>query len=157
MRKLISTEVARLANTLIWSWQGWTAASASEKTRRQLTRVNRASAALRFAVPMTAGEAALILALGPLVLAAELLNTGLEAVVDCLTIAPDRRAKQARDCGSAAVALTAQAGGVVWLGVLIGQAGGLERPTIFLRKIRHFDGRRRLTFPGKINCGGGKA
>jgi diacylglycerol kinase (ATP) len=120
MRKLIAAEAARLANTVIWSWQGWTAAWASEKTLRQWTLVNLASAALSLAVEMTPGERALILALGLLVLAAELMNTGLEEVVDYLSTAPDPRAKKAKDCGSAAVALTALAGGVAWLVVLIG-------------------------------------
>lgn len=120
MRRVISTEAERLANTVLWSWQGWTAAWASEKTLRQWTLVNIASAALAFSLPMTAGERALILALGLLVLAAELMNTGLEEVVDYLSTATDPRAKKAKDCGSAAVALTALAGGVAWVVVLIG-------------------------------------
>lgn len=120
MRRMILTEAARLANTVIWSWQGWTAAWATEKTLRQWTLVNLASAALCIALPMTAAERALILALGILVLAAELMNTGLEEVVDYLSTAPDPRAKKAKDCGSAAVALTALAGGVAWVVVLIG-------------------------------------
>ena len=120
MRKAIAAEVARLANTLLWSWQGWTAAWASEKTLRQWSFVNLASAALSFAVPMTRGERVLILALGLSVPAAELMNTGLEEVVDYLSTATDPRAKKAKDCGSAAVALTALAGGLAWLVILLG-------------------------------------
>jgi diacylglycerol kinase (ATP) len=55
-----------------------------------------------------------------LVLAAELINTGLEEVVDHLSPGPDPRAKKAKDCGSACVALTALAAGVVWAVVLVG-------------------------------------
>ena len=62
----------------------------------------------------------MILALGLLVLAAELMNTGLEEVVDYLSTDQDPRAKKAKDCGSAAVALTALAGGVAWMVILIG-------------------------------------
>lgn len=124
MRRMISAEMARLANTVIWSWQGWTAAWATEKSLRQWSLINLGSAALSFALPMTAGERALILALGLLVLAAELMNTGLEEVVNYLSTAPDPRAKKAKDCGSAAVALTALAGGLAgglaWVVVLIG-------------------------------------
>ena len=71
-------------------------------------------------VEMTAGERALILALGLLILAAEVMNTALEEVVDYLSTDRDPRAKKAKDCGSAAVAVTAIAGGVAWLVVLIG-------------------------------------
>ncbi|AWB49298.1 diacylglycerol kinase [Gemmobacter aquarius] len=68
----------------------------------------------------TAGERALILALGLLVLAAEVMNTAVEEVVDYISTEIDPRAKRAKDCGSAAVALTALAGGVAWLVILIG-------------------------------------
>ena len=120
MRDAIRAEAVRLANTVVWSWQGWRAAWASEKTLRQWSLVNVASAALTMAVPMTPAERGLILALGLLVLAAELMNTGLEEVVDYLSTARDPRAKKAKDCGSAAVALTALAGGVAWVVVLVG-------------------------------------
>lgn len=120
MREFLAAEGRRFWNTCVWSWQGWAAAWASEKTLRQWTLVNILSAALAFAVEMTAGERALILALGLLVLAAELMNTGLEEVVDYISKDTDPRAKKAKDCGSAAVALTAIAGGVAWLVVLVG-------------------------------------
>jgi diacylglycerol kinase (ATP) len=55
-----------------------------------------------------------------LILAAEVMNTALEEVVDYLSTDRDPRAKKAKDCGSAAVALTALAGGIAWLVVLIG-------------------------------------
>ena len=69
---------------------------------------------------MTPGARALILALGLLILAAEGMNTALEEVVYDLPTDRHPRAKKAKDCGSAAVALTAIAGGVAWLVVLIG-------------------------------------
>ena len=87
---------------------------------RQWTVVNVINVVLACTIPMTTGERALILALGLLVLAAELMNTALEEVVDYLTTDHDPRAKRAKDCGSAAVALTALAGGVAWLVVLMG-------------------------------------
>lgn len=71
-------------------------------------------------VEMTSGERALILALGLLILAAEVMNTALEEIVDYLSTERHPRAKKAKDCGSAAVALTEIAGGVAWLVVLIG-------------------------------------
>jgi diacylglycerol kinase (ATP) len=70
-------------------------------------------------VEMTPGERALILALWLLILAAEVMNAALEEVVDYLSTNRDPRAKKAKDCGTAAVALTALAGGVAWLVVLM--------------------------------------
>ena len=75
---------------------------------------NLLSAALVFTLDLSSAERGLILALGLLVLAAELMNTGLEAVLDYISKQTDPRAKRAKDCGSVAVALTALAGGVAW-------------------------------------------
>lgn len=120
MRDRIRSEARRISNTVIWSWQGFSAAWATEKTLRQWTLVNVASAALAFSLDLSAAERALILALGLLVLAAEVMNTAIEEVVDYLSTAPDPRAKKAKDCGSAAVALTALSGGVAWVVILFG-------------------------------------
>jgi diacylglycerol kinase (ATP) len=120
MRQVLTAEVLRLANTVIWSWDGWRAAWASEKTLRQWTAINVLSALLAFSLDLTSAERGLVLALGLLILAAELMNTGLEEVVDYISRDTDPRAKKAKDCGSAAVALTALAGGVAWLVILIG-------------------------------------
>jgi len=65
-------------------------------------------------------ERAVIIGLGFVLLAAELMNTGIEEVVDYLSTETDPRAKKAKDCASAAVALSAIAGGAAWLVVLIG-------------------------------------
>jgi diacylglycerol kinase (ATP) len=118
--QFLRAEARRFAMTCVWSWQGWTAAWASEKTLRQWTLVNIASAALAFALDLTPAERALILALGLLVLAAELLNTAIETVVNHITGEIHPLAKKAKDCGSAGVALAALAGGVAWLVVLAG-------------------------------------
>jgi diacylglycerol kinase (ATP) len=75
------------------------------------------SAALAFSVDLTPAERALILALGLLILAAELINTAIEEVVDHILPVIDPRAKKAKDCGSACVALTALA---AWVVVLVG-------------------------------------
>ena len=69
---------------------------------------------------MTGGERALILALGVLVLAAELGNTAIENAVDLAEPEKNPVAKLAKDAGSAAVALTALACVVAWAATLIG-------------------------------------
>jgi diacylglycerol kinase (ATP) len=120
MRDALRAEVRRLANTVIWSWEGFRAAWATEKTLRQWTLANLGSAVLAFTLDLTPGERALILALGLLILAAELINTAIEEVVDHISPSHDARAKKAKDCGSACVALAALAAGVAWVVVLLG-------------------------------------
>jgi diacylglycerol kinase (ATP) len=120
MRDMLKAEARRFANTVIWSWNGFRAAWATEKTLRQWSLANVLSAALAFSLDLTAGERGLILALGLLILAAELINTAVEEVVDLVCPGPDPRAKKAKDCGSACVALAAIAAGVAWVMVLVG-------------------------------------
>ena len=116
----LKAEVRRIGNTTLWSWEGWVSAWAREKSLRQWTLVHVISAVLAFSIEMTPGERALILALGLLLLAAELANTAIEEVVDYISEELDPRAKRAKDAGSAMVAVTAIAGGVAWLVVLLG-------------------------------------
>lgn len=113
-------EWRRFRSTVVWSWAGWRAAWRSEKSLRQWTLVNALSAGLTMVVQMTPGERALILGMGLLVLAAELMNTAVEEVVDWISTAQHPSAAKAKDCGSAAVAVTAIAAGVAWVVVLVG-------------------------------------
>ncbi|MDH5453643.1 MAG: diacylglycerol kinase [Paracoccaceae bacterium] len=115
----ISSETRRFANTCRWSWQGWTAAWETEKSLRQWTLVNVASVVLAMSLDLTAAERAIIVALGVLILAAELFNTALEEVVDVAMPNPNPGAKKAKDCGSAGVALTAIAAGIAWGVILV--------------------------------------
>ena len=116
----IQSQILRIRNNVIWSAQGWQAAWATEATLRQWTGVNVISAIAACLVPMSAGERALILALGLLILAAELMNTALEEAIDYISTADNPHAKKAKDCGSATVAITALAGGVAWVVILLG-------------------------------------
>lgn len=113
-------EARRFANTCTWSLQGWRAAWASEKSLRQWTVVNILSLGLAFWLDLAPAERALIAALGLLVLAAELMNTAIEEIVDRVMPEINPVARKAKDCGSAAVALTALAGGAAWVLVLAG-------------------------------------
>lgn len=120
MRDMLAAEARRFWNTCVWSWDGWRAAWASEKTLRQWTLANILSAGVALALPLGAAERALILALGVLVLAAELMNTAIETVVNQLSPHRHPLAEKAKDCASAAVALTALAAGLAWAVVLWG-------------------------------------
>jgi diacylglycerol kinase (ATP) len=116
----LMAELRRFGNTARWSWQGVRSAWLREKSFRQWVGVNVLSAVLAFALSLTPGERALILALGLLVLVMELVNTAIEETVDYISEAHDPRAGRAKDAGSAAVAVAAIAGGVAWLVVLVG-------------------------------------
>ena len=120
MFRFLVGEAGRIRNTVIWSMAGWQAAWADQKSLRQWTLVNVLSAALAFYGDLTPAERGLILALGLLVLAAELANTAIEETVNYISDQRHPLAKKAKDCGSALVAMTALAGGVAWVVVLIG-------------------------------------
>lgn len=124
MWAFIKGEAARIVNTTIWSMDGWKAAWASEKSLRQWTVVNLLSATAALALDLTTAERALILALGLLVLAAELANTAIEEIVDHIIREQHPVAKKAKDCGSALVALTALAGGAAWVVILVDLIAG---------------------------------
>jgi diacylglycerol kinase (ATP) len=120
MQAWLRAEIRRIWNTTRWSWAGWKAAWATEKSLRQWTLVNALSALAAFALPLTPGERALILALGLLILAAELANTAIETIIDHILPDPHPIAGRAKDIGSAIVAVTALAGGVAWAVLLWG-------------------------------------
>ena len=110
----------RLKQRTVWSLQGCTHAWKTEYSFRSWVWANLASALLVFILPLSPVERALILALGILVLAAELFNTAIENAVDYVSTDTHPLAKAAKDTGSAAVALTAFATGLAWIVILIG-------------------------------------
>lgn len=113
-------EWRRLVNRCVWSWAGWTNAWTNEPSLKFWTTMNLPHAALALWLPLTRGETMVLLMGGVLVLAAELLNTSIERTVDYISMDQDVRARDAKDVGSAGVAMTAVAVGVAWLVVLLG-------------------------------------
>ncbi len=109
----------RLYWRVIWSWQGVANAWSEEHSFRSWVWANLVSGGLALWLPLTAGERALILSLGVLVMAAELFNTAIERVVDYISTEKHEMAKQAKDAGSAGVAVTAIAVGTAWVVVLV--------------------------------------
>ena len=101
-----------------WSWEGFRHVLRTEGSLRQWVAANLASAPLALALPLSPGERAAILMGGVMVLAMECMNTAIERVVDDVSEARRPRAKQAKDAGSAAVALTAVGVGVAWASAL---------------------------------------
>lgn len=115
-------QILRVRQRAIWSWDGFTHVYKTEGSLAQWLVANVVFAVLAFVLPLTAGERGMLLMGGIIVLAAECMNTAIERVVD--DIGTERRdaAKQAKDCGSAAVAVTAVGVGVGWVCVLFGLA-----------------------------------
>ncbi|KIC41544.1 diacylglycerol kinase [Ruegeria sp. ANG-R] len=116
MRKLFD----HLKDRTRWSWQGLSATWHEEYSFRAWVWTNLVSAVLAFVLPLGTAERALILALGILVLVAELFNTAIERAVDHTSTDHHVLAGQAKDAASAAVALSAFAGAVAWIVVLVG-------------------------------------
>ncbi|MCK8483222.1 diacylglycerol kinase [Aliiroseovarius sp. S2029] len=92
----------------------------SEKSVRQWSVVCLLSCGLALWLDLTGAERALLLALSLLVVASELINTAIERTVDLITTETHPLAAQAKDAASAFVVLTAMAGAVAWLAILLG-------------------------------------
>ncbi|MEP3345707.1 MAG: diacylglycerol kinase [Litoreibacter sp.] len=120
MNEFARREWQRFVNRCLWSWQGVVATWKGEPSFRFWIFLNVCSAGLAFAVPLSAEGRALILALGLLILAAEALNTGVEAAVDRSGLEHEPLGKYAKDAASAGVALTAFSAGVAWVVLLAG-------------------------------------
>ena len=113
-------QIMRVRQRAIWSWEGFAHVWRTEGSLRQWMVANVVFGILAFILPLSGGERGVLLMGGVLVMAAECMNTAVERIVD--DIGPEKRdaAKQAKDAGSAAVAVTAVGVGVAWVCVLIG-------------------------------------
>ncbi len=117
---MLKRELERFKKRCAWSWAGWLECWRNEASLHQWVWANVASASAALLLPISPGERALIVALGVLILAAELMNTAIERVVDYISTEEHELARQAKDLASAAVAMTAIAAGMAWLIVLAG-------------------------------------
>ena len=109
---------ARTAARIGWSAEAVGGALRDEPSFRAWAFLLAASLALSVALPLTAGERGLIAVTGVLVLAAEMMNTALEAAVDDISAELRPLAKRAKDAACASVTLTALAAGAAWLAAL---------------------------------------
>jgi len=107
-------------NRCLWSWQGVVAIWRGEPSFRFWFALNVCSVVLAFWLPLSPEGRALIVALGVLLLAAEALNTGVEAAVDRSGMDHDALGKYAKDAASAGVALAAIAAGLAWVILIYG-------------------------------------
>ena len=117
--RVILRELIKIRNRAVWSWSGFLHVAKTEGSLWQWIIANIISASLTFFLPMTFTQQAIILAGGILIIAAECLNTAIERIVDDISNKKRPAAKHAKDAGSAAVAITAIATGVVWLVTIV--------------------------------------
>ena len=116
--RFILRELIKIKDRAVWSWDGFYHVAKTEGSLWQWIIANIISSSLTFILPITYTQQSMILAGGILILAAECLNTAIERIVDDISIKQRPAAKYAKDAGSAAVAITAIATGVVWLVII---------------------------------------
>lgn len=120
MYRTLVDQLLRIRDRAKWSWAGFAHVLRTENSLMQWLVANAVFAVLAFALPLDWGVRGMLLMGGVLVLAAECVNTAIERVVDDISLAQRDLARQAKDCGSAAVAVTAIAVGIAWVCVIIG-------------------------------------
>ena len=113
--RVILRELIKIRNRAVWSWNGFRHVAKTEGSLWQWIIANIISGSFTFFLPITYTQQAMILAGGILILAAECLNTAIERIIDDISYKKRPAAEHAKDAGSAAVAVTAIATGVVWI------------------------------------------
>lgn len=120
MRDQSAFNVVRLLDAVGHAWAGFCAAFRSEPAFRLELALLAVLAPLGAWLGQTGVERALLIGSWLGVLVVELLNSGIETVVD--RIGPERHplSKRAKDLGAAAVMTAVLAAGVVWGVILVG-------------------------------------
>lgn len=97
---------SRLLNATRYSWQGLKSTWRTEAAFREEVPLVLVLIPLALWLDISAVEAALLIALSVLILVVELINSGIEAVVDRIGAEHHELSGKAKDVGSAAVLLT---------------------------------------------------
>lgn len=114
------TGLKRVWNALFYSIDGFRAALLHEDAFRQEVILAAILFPLAFWLGKTGVEKALLSGSILLILVVELLNSGIEAVVDKASPEANELAKRAKDMGSAAVLISLANALIVWLCVVFG-------------------------------------
>jgi diacylglycerol kinase (ATP) len=112
------TGLTRLVNATRYSISGLLAAARHESAFQQELVIAAVLVPLGLALGASGAERALLVGSVLLVLVVELLNSGIEATVDRVSLEDHTLAKRAKDLGSAAVMLSIASAALVWLLVL---------------------------------------
>ena len=115
MKSTTAFSVLRVVRAMQFSEQGIRSAWKDEAAFRQELVLMLLLAPVTLWLQLPRLDTVVLLALMGIVLAAELLNSGLEAVVDMTTLEFNPLARKAKDCGSAAVFTTLLALGGAWM------------------------------------------
>ena len=114
------TGVRRVLNALRYSMDGLRAAYTGEDAFRQETLLAAVLIPVALCLPVSGLGKALMIASVLLVLAVELINSAIEAVVDRVSLDRHTLSKRAKDLGSAAVLITLVNVATVWGCVILG-------------------------------------
>ena len=120
MAKPGETGLKRVISACVYSWRGLKACWQHEAAFRQEIGVFIFLVPLGVYVGETAAEKAILAGVCFLVLIVELLNSGIEAIVDKTTPERNELAGRAKDLGSAAVFIGNILVGLTWLIILAG-------------------------------------
>lgn len=117
------TGLTRLMHSFGYSWQGLRAAWCNEAAFRQEVVLAAILFPATFWLACSLVTWLMLVGSALLVMLVELLNSGIEAVVD--RIGPERHplAGRAKDLASAAVLLASLIAGMTWLGMLLARLG----------------------------------
>jgi len=114
------TGLKRVWNAMLYSLDGFAAAFRHEDAFRQEVLLALVMIPAALMMPVSGIGKSLLIASVLLVMIVELLNSGIEAVTDRVSLENHRLAKRAKDLGSAAVMLALINVPVVWLLVIFG-------------------------------------
>ena len=114
------TGFRRIWNALLYSFDGFAAALRHEDAFRQEVFLALILIPLALQLRVGGGAKSVMIASVLLVLIVELLNSGIEAVTDRVSLEDHALAKRAKDLGSAAVMLSLINVPLVWLLVMFG-------------------------------------
>ena len=113
-------ELQRMKNRVTWSWNGVIHVYRTEGSFMQWLIANAVFGVLAFVLPLDWGVRGALLMGGVVILAMECMNTAIERVVDDVSVETRDAARQAKDAGSAAVAVAAVAAGIGWICAIVG-------------------------------------
>ena len=108
------TGLRRIWNAMLYSLDGFAAALRHEDAFRQEVALTLVLVPIALALPLSGAAKSQMIAAVLLVMIVELLNSGIEAVTDRVSLEDHALAKRAKDLGSAAVMLSLVNVAAVW-------------------------------------------
>ena len=119
MGKTNATGITRIINAGGYSWKGFKAAYQHEAAFRQELWLTLVLAPIGYLLGETWQEKAALICSLLFVLVVELLNSGIESVVDRISDDHHELSGRAKDMGSAAVLLALIIAAIIWIAVLL--------------------------------------